>query len=151
MRSLRVLVLSILAISVQAQQEANFVVLPAKELGTLIATQGTWRPAKIDIETAEASISQIATLKVDEDGDESNSTFRIDHPERYFRQYVPIRREGRKLLYVNAFRTPLSTSDWHTHLVVVFDGQSSFWQALYDPATNKYSHLKVNGIASNHD
>jgi hypothetical protein len=147
MRFLSLLVLSILVTGAGAQQEANFVVLPANQLHGLIATEGTWSPAKIDIERAETNLSQIANLKAD--NDVPNSTFRLDHLEQYFRQYVPVRREGRKLLYVNAFCNP--ESDWRTRLVIVFDGKSCFWQALYDPATKKYSHLKINGIASNYD
>jgi hypothetical protein len=138
MRSLTSLILSML-IAVGAQPESNFVVLTTQLPHGIIATQGTWNPSKIDIAKAEDSISQIATLAA------IHPSNHLDHPERDFKQYVPIRQAGRNLLYVNGFcKAP---SYWHTQLVVVLDGGSCYWQALYDPATDKYSNLTVNGRA----
>jgi hypothetical protein len=139
MRSPIWLVLSLFVLGAGAQQEAKFVVLSAKLPDGIVTTQETWSPIKTDIDKAESSISQIASLKG------NYASIQIDHPERYFRQYVPIRQEGRKLLYVNAFCE--APSYWHTQLVIVDDGGSCFWQALYDPATDTYSHLTINGRA----
>jgi hypothetical protein len=141
MRSLDLLVLCIFVLGAQAQQEANFVVLPAEATSGIIATEGTWKPIKIDIDGAEANISQIASLKAEI----WPPAVHIDHPERYFRQYVPIRQKGRKLLYVNAFCD--APNYWRTQLVIVADGATCYWQALYDPATERYSHLTINGHA----
>jgi hypothetical protein len=141
MRSLNLLVLCIFVLGAEAQQEANFVVLPAEATSGIIATQGTWKPIKIDIDGAEANISQIASLKAEI----WPPAVHIDHPERYFRQYVPIRQKGRKLLYVNAFCD--APNYWRTQLVIVADGATCYWQALYDPATERYSHLTINGHA----
>ena len=138
MRSLTLLVLSMF-IGVGAQSESNFVVLTTQLPHGIIATQGTWNPSTIDIAKAERSIPQIATLAA------NHPSNHIDHPERDFKQYVPIRQAGRNLLYVNGFcKAP---SYWHTQLVIVLDGGSCYWQALYDPATDKYSNLRVNGRA----
>jgi hypothetical protein len=141
MRSLNLLVLSILVLGAQAQQEANFVVLSASAASSITAKQGTWKPIKIDINGAEANISQIASMKAEN----WPPAIHIDNPERYFRQYVPIRRKGRKLLYVNAFCD--APSYWRTKLVIVADGATCYWQALYDPATEMYSHLTINARA----
>jgi hypothetical protein len=135
MRSLTLLVLSMF-IGVGAQPESNFVVLTTQPPHG-VATQGTWNPSTSDIAKAESSISQIATLP------ENHLSNHIDHPQRDFKQYVPIRQAGRNLLYVNGFcKAP---SYWRTQLVIVWDGGSCYWQALYDPATDKYSDLTVNG------
>jgi hypothetical protein len=139
MRWLIWLLLSMFALAAGAQQEAKFVVLSAKLPRGFVSAQGTWSPIKTDIDRAEGSISQIASLKG------NYPSIHIDHPEAYFRQYVPIRQEGRKLLYVNAFCE--APSYWRTQLVIVSDGGSCFWQALYDPATDTYSHLTINGRA----
>jgi len=72
---------------------------------------------------------------------------RIDHPERYFRQYVPVLRSGRKYVYINALCDEPPPEYWRERLVVVADGATCYWQALYDPATRRYSHLMINARA----
>jgi hypothetical protein len=142
MRSLLPFVLSIFVIGTQAQTlGGNFVVLPAKAAHGVIATRGTWEPTKAEIDSAEANVSQVATLKAKN----WTAPIHIEHPEGYFRQYVPIRRRGRRLLYVNAFCE--APNYWRTQLVIVSDGGTCFWQALYDPTTERYSHLMINGRA----
>jgi len=84
--------------------------------------KGSWQPSKADIDGLEASLPQLVGLKADE-------RRRIEHPERYFRQYLGIIRDGKKLIYVNA---PCQIADaryWREHLVSVFDGGSCYWQA----------------------
>jgi hypothetical protein len=34
---------------------------------------------------------------------------------------------------------------WRKHLIVVMDGGKCYWNAVYDPATQKFSDLVVNG------
>ncbi len=139
MRPLKLLVLSIFVITGQAQPEANFVLLPAKAASGIIATEGAWKPLQVDIDGAETNISQVANLNAEH----WPSLIHIDHPERYFRQYVPIRQQRRNLLYVNAFcEAPVY---WRTRFVIVADGATCYWQALYDPASATYSHLTING------
>ncbi len=138
MRSLLFLLSTFVLIG-QAQHESRFVLLSANLPRGLVASQGAWTPSATDISKAENSIAQIATLPA------NYARVHIDHPEGYFRQYVPIRQAGRKLLYVNAFCE--APSYWRTQLVIVSDGGTCFWQALYDPATDKYSNLTVNGRA----
>jgi hypothetical protein len=134
-----VLLLSTFVLVGQAQQESHFVLLSAKLPRGIVESQGTWNPSAADIAKAENSIAQIAMLP-------GNYTqVHIDHPDTYFRQYVPIQQAGRRLLYVNAFCE--APSYWRTQLVIVMDGGTCYWQALYDPATNKYSSLTINGRA----
>ncbi len=134
------LFLSILACA-QAEQETHFVVLPGTAASIVIATQGTWTPTRTDINGAEETISQTTTLTADG----WNSEVHIDHPERYFRQYVPVRHAGRKLLYLNAFCDEQPPHYWRKRLVIVSDGATCYWQVFYDPKRKSYSNLTING------
>ena len=75
------------------------------------------------------------------------SVVHVDHPASYFRQYLPVRQENRKLIYVNAFCDEKPPVYWRTRLFVVVDGATCYWQALYDPSTKTYSHLTINARA----
>ena len=117
----------------------RFVLLPASE-ATLIPNEGTWQPAKADIDGLEARLQQLSSVKAE---DRSASQITIDHPRQYFRQYVAAIREGKQLIYINAFCDEAQFPDWHRRLVVVFDGGSCYWQALYEPVTHGFSALLV--------
>jgi hypothetical protein len=139
MRSLVLMVLCTFVLGVAAQQDVKFVVLSVKLPRGIVPTQGSWSPSTNDVAKAEGSISQIASLKA------NYASPHIDHPEQYFRQYVPIRQRGRNLFYINAFCD--APNYWRTQVVIVTDGGDYYWQALYDPATDRYSDLTINGRA----
>jgi hypothetical protein len=70
-------------------------------------------------------------------------------PGGFYRQYVGITVHGRKLIYINAFgggsdRIPFDIP-WRKTPVVVCDGGSAHWGAIYDPKTHKFSQLQFNG------
>lgn len=64
----------------------------------------------------------------------------------YYRQYVGVIANGRKLVFVSAFVTP---SEWHMHWksdpVAVCGGGSDYWRVAFDPQTKEFSHWNVNG------
>jgi hypothetical protein len=128
--------------SAQGQQEQRFVILPGRAAGS-IANQGSWRPTKADIDGLEANLSKVSALTAE--GWPSN--VHIDHPKQYFRQYVAVIRGGQRRIYVNAFCDEHLRSHWRDQLVVVQDGATCFWQALYDPVTNRFSNLRINARA----
>jgi hypothetical protein len=134
------LFLSILACA-QAEQETRFVVLPGAVASSVVANQGTWTPTQNDIDGAEEQILQITTLRPVGWGFEIH----IEDPERYFRQYVPVRRAGQQLLYLNAFCDEQPPNYWRKRLVIVADGATCYWQAFYDPKRKSYSNLTING------
>jgi hypothetical protein len=126
------------------ESSKRFVLLPAKA-AKWIARRGTWWPTKMDIEGLEASLSQVSSLKAE--NWPANMPIAIDHPERYYRQYVPVIGKGRKLIYINAFCDDLPASYWREQLVLISDGGTCCWQALYDPLKGEFSGLRINGIA----
>jgi hypothetical protein len=145
MRNRRLLIVSLallLVTTVQGQEERRFVVLPARAAGA-IASGGTWQITKADIDGLEASLSQISGLRAEG----WRSSIHIKNPEQYFRQYVAIIRDSKKGIYVNAFCNRQDLSYWRDRLVVVDDGATCYWQAVYDPITKKFSSLRINSRA----
>jgi hypothetical protein len=55
--------------------------------------------------------------------------------------------EARRLIYINAFLEPDPPKNWRTEPVVACDGGTSFWGAIFDPATGQFSRLAINGVA----
>ena len=72
--------------------------------------------------------------------------FAISHPEKCYRQYIPVIVAGRNLIYLNAF-CGIEIVRWRTEFVSIRDGGTSVWGALYDPSTSTFFDLEVNGIA----
>ena len=101
----------------------------------------SWTPSQTDIEGLESRLSQISRLKIR--GWES-TPIRIDHPEKYFRQYVGVKHNGKREIYINAFDDDPPPQDWRTRLYVVSDGDIGYWHAFYDPDTKIFSDLTIN-------
>jgi len=133
--------------------KSDSVLLPAKETATYIKYYlvnpqipvQSWQPTAADLDGLEANLPQISNLKENVPGPGR----RIDNPNKYFRQYLGIVQSGKKQIFVNAFcGGPVSDSDeWRHNLQIVYDGGKCFWQAWYDPATQKFSNLMINGVA----
>jgi hypothetical protein len=131
----------------------GFSVLSASEVDVfvkdyLMDTGGkaqSWQLSKTDLDTLEDNLLQISYLRENAPGSDRH----IDHPNLYFRQYLPIVLSGKKQIFVNAFcRVERGQSDdWRYHLQIVVDGGDCFWQVWYDPATQKFSNLMINGVA----
>jgi hypothetical protein len=115
-------------------------VLPVNAAAERIRGRG-WEPTEAEIGGLEASLPLLPYSSADNRlavGDHH-----IDNPEQYFRQYFPVVRKGRKLIYVNAFRD--KSPYWRHHLVVIMDGGTRCWQAFYDPASHGFPTLWING------
>jgi len=121
----------------------RYVMLPARAIDGVVGHQGTWAPTKGETADLEASVGQISLLPIEG----WPTKLHIEHPENYYRQYVPIIRDGHRLVYVNAFCDDPPPRNWRTKLVVFIDGATCCWQAFYDPATKKYSRLRINARA----
>ena len=130
----------------------EYVLLPASEgvafakflTGGSKAVVQSWEPTVADIEGLEANLAQLPSLI--ENGQDSGR--HIDDPHRYLRQYVAFTQDGNQKIYVNAFCSKQGSdpNEWHKHLVIALDGGSCFWHALYDPSTQRFSDLAINGV-----
>jgi hypothetical protein len=143
MRVRNLLILLAFISAAQAEQETHYALLASRAAKSIDAVQTAWSPSKADIANAEEGITQIALLKAEG----WSYAVHIEHPERYFRQYVPVRRSGKNVLYVNAFCDENPPAYWRKRLMIVADGATCYWQAFYDPATKTYSHLTINARA----
>jgi hypothetical protein len=139
--------LFILVPSTLGQREERFVVLPAGAARTIRArvvgdvdSYGSWQPSKADIDGLESNLAQISQLKIT--GWSSN--IRIEHPERYFRQYIGVTHAQQRRIYINAFCDEPPPPDWRSRFYEVIDGATCDWQALYNPATKRFSNLTIN-------
>lgn len=73
---------------------------------------------------------------------------RIRSINDYYRQYVGIEVEGRRLVYINAFDVRFNATpsrQWHPE--VMCDGGDAYWGALYDPGTRAFSDLAFNSFS----
>ncbi len=144
--------LAFLITGAHGQQEQRFVLLPASEVSNLAKDypqygpdkiDGSWLPSESQIGALEANVRHISDLR---NGGAPNGE-KIVHPEQYYRQYVAVVRAGQSLIYVNALCRIGNASYWRDHLYRVMDGGSCAWQAWYDPATEKFLSLSINGRA----
>jgi hypothetical protein len=134
------------------QQEQRSVLLSANEIKQVASLypkkgpesiKGSWQPTQADIDSLEANLSQVSHLE----SNYRNPLIRIDHPEQYFRQYIGVLQSSQKRIFVNAFYEVESEPNWRNRLVIVSDGATCFWHALYDPITATFSGLEINSRA----
>ncbi len=132
----------------QVPETQRYVVLPPHSQASIApvllwdkGSYSSWTPSQADIEGLEARLSQVSKLKIR--GWES-TPIRIEHPEKYFRQYIGVRHDGKRRIYINTFCVDPPPSDWRTRLVVVIDGATCFWHAFYDPDTKTFTDLTIN-------
>jgi hypothetical protein len=119
-----------------------FVVLPVSAAAERVSGRG-WDPTEADIGGLELSLPLVPQLSAE--NWLPYYDLRIDRPERYFRQYFPVVKKGKKLIYVNSFRD--ESPNWRQHIVVIMDGATCCWQAFYDPAVHAFLTLTINGRA----
>lgn len=101
----------------------------------------SWEPTVADINDLNSSLSQISALsdKV------TPANLHIDDPDQYFRQYLAVAINGKKTIFVNAMCSVEQAASWRKQLVVANGGGKCRWHAIYDPGTEKFSNLIING------
>jgi hypothetical protein len=104
----------------------------------------SWTPSLSDIDDLESRLLQISEVKIR--GYESTN-FRVEHPEKYFRQYVGVRHHGTREIYINAFCDDPPPPDWRKRLYVAIDGALCYWHVFYDPDSKTFSYLTINARA----
>jgi hypothetical protein len=116
------------------------------------ALTGYWRPDPEIISAVDAALAPaLAAALARQSGERSPSPSVAD----YHRQYIGIRANGRRAVYVNGFHRsyvenlqrarPGSANAWQTRLVTVCDGGRSFFGAEYDAQTGRIGDIHFNG------
>lgn len=141
-----------LTIVVQAQNKKPAVVLPESAAQQITRPcsrpgppkfEGTWTPTDADVQAMEARLKRISRLR----SKSGIGGARIEHPDRYYRQYVGIIVGKRKMIYINALCVDEPPSFWRERPVIACDGGGCFWGVVYDIVTGKFSRLELNGVA----
>lgn len=108
--------------------------------------QGTWQPGEEDIKALEEQLPAVEGLKASicciKDA-------RVGSVHDYYRQYVGIVVNGRKLIYINAFARRLTEYGydwWRRKPALACEGGEAFWGVLYDPLSQSFSQLAFNGV-----
>jgi hypothetical protein len=131
-------------------QREKSVLLPVSEAKALLMqcsrpsppnSGKTWRPTEAEIKLMESKFSQIKQLK-----SKCCRGKQIRDLEGSYMQYMGIIVKGKRLIYINAFYHHDPGTYWKEHAEVICDGGSA-WGVLYDPKTEKFFDLAINGIA----
>jgi len=109
--------------------------------------QDTWQPSERDIKELETQLPLLEGLKASLC---CIKGARVKNVHDYYRQYVGIVVNGRKLIYINAFAISarlVSDDTWRQKPAIFCDGGDLFWGAIYDPQSKEFSQLAFNGEA----
>ncbi len=104
--------------------------------------EATWMPTEEDIAELEERLQTVETTQSTACCLPGRSVVGV---ENYYRQYIGIVVESRKLIYINAFRRGTETENWDSEPVVYCDGGDLFWGVFYDPETKEFFDLAFNG------
>ncbi len=110
---------------------------------------GYWTPLQSDIDSLENNFRKVYQLTGMKCCVMSSYGKSLDY---YGFQYVGIKINAEKLIYINAFPLPLaddykrSKKDLKTTPITVCDGGTSFWGAVYDVHLKTFNLLAFNGF-----
>jgi hypothetical protein len=102
--------------------------------------EGGWNPSEADVRLLERHLPALLDLTSSAC---CSPGARIAELDASHRQYVGVVVRGRRMIYVNAF--PVAHREEAHAPVVVCDGGTAFWGALFDPETATFSDLAFNG------
>lgn len=111
---------------------------------------GFWNVTEKEIDLLEINFKKLSA--VDSSFCESGDC-KLDSLHKFVYQYIGVIYQGRKLVYINAFRfrsdSDLKTrfGNWKTNPVRVLDGGNSYWGVLFDIDRQEFIHLSFNGEA----
>jgi len=125
---------------------SHTVVLPFSEVKFLFP-KGTqsWTPKPGDIAQLEADLRKLVM-------DTPDARLPGSAPERiqdYYRQYIGVIQDGKKQIYVNAFRrsTESEFGYWRQRIVLVHDGGRSFCNFSYEVKERRFGPVHFHGEA----
>lgn len=99
----------------------------------------TWQPSKQDIKQLEQDLPALNALAP------AGGDLHVGDAASYDRQYFGILVHGKRLIYINAFLEPMANKEWKQYAIVICDGGTGAWGALYDPASRSFSDFAYNG------
>ena len=104
-----------------------------------------WNLAESDIQNLELNLKKILSI-------EPNGWLTFERLKAYTLQYIGIKINDKKYIYINAFSSSVNSevwaaNIWKTEPIVVCDGWRGFWGVLFDPGKLEFSQLEFNGIA----
>jgi hypothetical protein len=114
------------------------------ESGFEFQQNSAWLPTLTQVEELEAELPQYLAKS-----NHPDAGAMIAQLPKYRRQYLGYIDEGHRRIYVNAFCQGANASDesWRTRFVLVQDGGSCYFQAIYDVDSKRFIRLRVNGVA----
>jgi len=116
-----------------------------------------WKPSVEEIKTMERNLAQISKLRAKC----CIEGVSIEDPGKWYLQYAALVWKGRKVIYISAVGRQQPTDwvlnsdgkthkevpndNWRVFAIVICDGGNA-WGVIYDPHSEKFSNLSVNGI-----
>jgi len=135
--------------SVSQKHKSDFVLLPESEVAAYAQFfpdpkphLESWEPTVGDIDDLNSNLLQISDLS----SKEPDANRHIDAPDQYYRQYLAVVVNGKKTIFVNAMCSVDSGQYWRKHLMFANGGGKCHWHASYDPASQSFSELMINGV-----
>jgi len=78
---------------------------------------------------------------------------KIGNLNQFAFQFIGVIIKGEKYIYINAFYSDkegnlidIDSNEWKTKPIIVCDGGTNYWGALYDFKKKKFSQLSFNGV-----
>jgi hypothetical protein len=109
--------------------------------------EGYWLPDDSAIARLETDLRELLTNVLPR----VRSPEPVPNPAVYFRQYAGILREGKRLIYVNAFAppnavgpSPLGADFWKAEAFLMCDGGPSYFGVEYDPREGRFARIEFN-------
>lgn len=133
---------------IPAAQAGEYVLMQPSDAEALVeqctrdtpAIEGSWQPSAADIVALEANLAKLTEL---------NATACCvpgklkGDPADYYRQYAGVIINGEKRIYINSV-----PGGWHgskLHPQILCEGGKGAWGAVYNPKTQSFSDLALNG------
>ena len=89
----------------QTSQQQLYAVLPSRSVPKIparvkgdVESYGNWEPSSADIVGLEEGLPHVSEMEI-----AGWPNLHIEHPDRYFRQYVGVSHRGKRQIYINAF------------------------------------------------
>jgi hypothetical protein len=105
----------------------------------------TWTPSEADIITMEAGVFEFL-IQSENPMFQYSQTPPWEHLEGYKRQYYGLTIEGKNVIHAE-FYCHTFDERWREEPIMVMDGGDCFFRFDYDPTTDTFFNLSVNGMA----